>query len=226
MKVRIFTLGFILGATGMSLVLVFLAATVHGVSAHHPFHEPVIHMTDYHDAVPNVSWGYSFCCTDDPGIQLYSFFEDALGWQALNQYQPTDFYQLSYSAADIAISFVNDGGADNKCGAGASGCVTYDSGTTCVSSCSQDLLHASRINMWVRATYWNGASTNARRDLINHEVGHTLGHAEHYRNAAIYGHIDDTSVYSGVMDNDVGDVNGYPSDREIKAAHWITEQWY
>lgn len=36
----------------------------------------------------------------------------------------------------------------------------------------------------------------------------------------------DTSVYSGVMDNDLNDTSGYPGYLELYAAPYTTKEWY
>ncbi len=80
--------------------------------------------------------------------------------------------------------------------------------------------------MWVRASTWITSDTITRRNIINHEIGHTFGLAEHYVDSYVNGSVNDTSVYFGVMDNDFYDSNGWPSINEILGAHWSTGQWY
>jgi hypothetical protein len=60
--------------------------------------------------------------------------------------------------------------------------------------------------------------------LLKHEMGHTFGLAEHYSNVVSRGHVADTSVYSGVMDNDVLD-GSFPSGNELGAVLYI-RNWY
>ena len=214
-------------ATAALTFLLALIATGRETSGFHAFYNPVIHLTDYHQAVPNISWGLSYCCVGDPTNQINTFYEEPMGWQSmLNQLMPTDFYQLTYDTADIRISFITDSAMDAKCGGGAVGCVSYDDGTQCVSACGHDLLHATQIRMWVRASYWSAANTDTRRNLMNHETGHTLGLAEHYANNWQRGHVADTTVYTGVMDNDVADTLGWPDVGEAYGAYWVYTLWY
>lgn len=62
--------------------------------------------------------------------------------------------------------------------------------------------------------------------IINHEVGHTLGLADHYFDSAKHGHVDDTAVYTGVMDNDMAHTQGYVESYEALGAYWSAVEWY
>lgn len=47
---------------GIATVLLLLVSLGwQQVAAFHPFHEPVIHLSDYHDPQPNVAYGVSWC---------------------------------------------------------------------------------------------------------------------------------------------------------------------
>jgi hypothetical protein len=153
------------------------------------------------------------------------FLEEAGGWQSVGG-GTVDYYATTYSNADIQISFITPAALDAKCGSSAVACVSYESGFTCAGDCSYTLLHVSQLQVWFETDYWSGASTTTRRQILNHEIGHTFGFAEHYVNDPIRGSIADGSVYSGVMDSDSGDTSGYPGYNDFYAAPYNTTEWY
>jgi hypothetical protein len=98
---------------------------------------------------------------------------------------------------------------------------------TCPYGCGSQLYHDTQVQVYVRSSSWVPLPEDGRRTLLNHEIGHTFGFAEHYVNNYARGHVADTTVYAGVMDNDFGvGVDGsYPSANEIFAAS-VIRSWY
>ncbi|MEX0682525.1 MAG: hypothetical protein WD904_14445 [Dehalococcoidia bacterium] len=179
---------FLLGViVSVGLVIPSLGALQ--ASAFHPFHEPVRHLSDYHDALPNVSWGVSSCCIPDPTSAVNGFIEEPGGWQSASGGLLVDYYQTTYATGDFQISFITPSAIDGKCGVTAVACVTYESGYTCVGDCSYTLYHVSKLQIWFETTYWDGAATNTRRQVLDHEIGHTFGFAEHYTNDPVRGSV-------------------------------------
>lgn len=206
--------------TLIAVIVVLLASQTaeQQAIAHHPFHSWAAHLTDYHDSGADASWGGSYCC-GSADTQINQFLEEAGGWQTVSS---VDYYQVSYSNADIQIRFATDTEMDSVC-PGAAGCLSFGNFTCPSYGCAPQLYHDTKVQLYVRNSYWIGATETGRKHVLNHEIGHTFGLAEHYVDSYARGHVADASVYSGVMDNEIE--LGRPSANEIFAAQAI-RSWY
>lgn len=152
---------------------------------------------------------------------MIQFLEEAGGWQSAAF--PVDYAEADFGSAHIQISFVSDTTMESLC-PGADGCVRFVGWLTCPVGCSSQLYHDAQVQLYIRNSTWINQTEVRRRMLLNHEMGHTFGLAEHYINVVSRGHVADTSVYSGVMDNDTVD-GSFPSGNELGAVYYI-RTWY